>query len=94
MSLTEPSPPRGPLVTDAVGCVVWWPFAAMLSLVIRPDLGGLGIAATGAALLMLRLAHVSWAAAASGTAGQRLRRAASCRRAEARSPSATSTAWS
>jgi hypothetical protein len=92
-----PSP--GPLITNAAGCLVWWPLAAMAYLVVFPSEGGIGIAVTGAALLALRVARLTWVVATSGAGAQRagaqrLRRAAFSRRSAARSPSAARTAWS
>jgi hypothetical protein len=92
--MVEPPAPQSPLITRAAGCLLWWPLAALASLVIFPSQGGLGIAATGAALLVLRLAHLTWGVAASGVGGQRVRRSPRSRRAAARSPNAASTAWS
>ena len=85
---------QSPLITDAVGCLVWWPLAALLYMVVFPAEGGIGIAATGAGLLTLRLAHLTWGVARSRVGAQRSRRAAFSRRADARSPSAARTAWS
>jgi|SRR5581483_7489298 len=83
-----------PLITDVAGCLVWWPLAALAYLVIFPEQVGIGIAVTGAVLLTVRLAHLTWAVAAARVGAQRVRRA-DCSRAEAaRSPSAASTAWS
>jgi hypothetical protein len=93
VSQPEVPPSHGPLITHAVGCLVWWPLAALACVVIFPSLGGVGIAAAGVGLLALRLAHLTWGAASSRLVAQRLRRSAS-RRAAARSPRAASTAWS
>lgn len=60
MSLDEPAPARGPLISRVVGCLVWWPLASLVSLVLFPRLDGIGI--SGGVLLALRLAHLSWGA--------------------------------
>ena len=93
MSRVEVPLSQGPLITHAVGCLVWWPLAALACVVVFPGLGGVGIAATGIGLLALRLGHLTWGVAMSSAGVQRYRRPVS-RRAAARSPRAASTAWS
>lgn len=94
MSRAELPPSQGPLITHAVGCLVWWPLAALAYLVVFPTQVGVGVGVTGAALLAARLAHLTWGVAASRVRPQLLRLAACSRRDAARSPSAASTAWS
>jgi hypothetical protein len=94
VSRAELPPSQGPLITNAVGCLVWWPLAALAYLVVFPTQVGVGLAVTGAVLLVMRLAHLTWGVAAARVGPQVLRRAACSRREAARSPSAASTAWS
>lgn len=94
MNRAELPPPQGPLITHAVGCLVWWPLAAMLYLVVASNDVGVGIALTGVGLLALRLIQLIWRVVVSGGPVQRRRRAAFSRRADALSPRAASTAWS
>jgi hypothetical protein len=94
VSRAEVPPSQGPLISQAAGCLVWWPLAAMVYLVIFPGDVGVGIAVTGVGLLALRLTRLTWAVTGSTEVVQRLRRAAFSRRAAARSPSAARTALS
>jgi hypothetical protein len=65
VSRAELPPSQGPLITQVVGCLVWWPLAALACVVIFPGQGGFGVAAAGAGLLALRLAHLIWGVAAT-----------------------------
>jgi hypothetical protein len=51
---------QGPLITHAVGCLVWWPLAALVCVVVFPGQGWFGIAAAGFGLLALRLVQLTW----------------------------------